>query len=68
MYDACLATGDEASYQVAGDRRAWIQVIEGIVTVNDTRLDTGDGAAISEEPSLSVRAVTDAVFMLFDLA
>lgn len=31
VYDARLATGDEASYGLAGDRRAWIQMIEDAV-------------------------------------
>jgi redox-sensitive bicupin YhaK (pirin superfamily) len=68
LYDALLAPGDEASYQLGPDRHAWVQVIKGAVTVNGTPLRAGDGAAISEENSLRIRADEEAELLLFDLA
>jgi redox-sensitive bicupin YhaK (pirin superfamily) len=68
VYDALLAGGDEVSYQLGGDRHAWVQVIKGGVTVGGTALRAGDGAAVSEETSLTIRAGGDAEIMLFDLA
>ncbi|HEX5732132.1 MAG TPA: pirin family protein [Blastocatellia bacterium] len=68
VYDALLMTGNEVSYQLAEDRYAWVQVIKGAVTVNETPLEAGDGAAISEERSLSIKASDDAEILLFDLA
>lgn len=68
LYDALLAVDDEVSYQLDGDRHAWIQVIKGAVTVNGTPLQTSDGAAISEETTLSIKASEEAEILLFDLA
>lgn len=39
----------------------------GFVTVNGTLLRAGDGAAISQEDSLEIRASEDAEILLFDL-
>ena len=68
LYDALLVSGEELSYQLAEDRHAWVQVIKGAVTVNDTTLRAGDGAAISEEKSLDIKASDDAEVLIFDLA
>jgi len=68
VYDALLAAGNEVSYQLKDDRHAWVQVVKGAVNINGTPLGTGDGAAISEETSLSIKASEDAEILLFDLA
>jgi Pirin-related protein len=68
VYDALMAARDEVSYQLEGDRHAWIQVIKGAVTINDATLRAGDGAAISEESSLKIKASEEAEILLFDLA
>jgi redox-sensitive bicupin YhaK (pirin superfamily) len=68
VYDALLARGDELSHRLAGGRHAWLQVIKGAVSVNGATLRAGDGAAASEEASLTVSAGEDAEIMLFDLA
>lgn len=68
VYDALLAEGDEDSYRLDGDRHAWLQVVRGVVEVNGIPLGAGDGAAVSRENSLAVRAREDAEVMLFDLA
>lgn len=67
VFDALLASGDEVSYQLDAERHAWIQVIKGAVNVNGTTLHVGDGAAISEERSLTISASEDSEIMLFDL-
>ena len=67
VYDALLAAGEEVSYQLDGDRHAWIQVVKGAVTVNRTPLGTSDGAAISEEPKLTIMASKEAEILIFDL-
>ena len=68
VYDALLARGDELSHHLASERHAWLQVIKGTVNVNGTALRAGDGAAVSEEASLTISASEDAEIMLFDLA
>ena len=68
LYDALLSATDEVAYQLDADRHAWIQVVRGAVTVNGTPLSVSDGAAISEETSLSIKASEDSEILLFDLA
>jgi redox-sensitive bicupin YhaK (pirin superfamily) len=68
VYDALLAGGEELSYQPGVDRHVWVQVIKGAVNLNGATLRAGDGAAASEEPSLTINASEDAEVMLFDLA
>ena len=68
LYDALLAPGEEVAYQLGQDRHAWLQIIKGGVSVNGAPLRAGDGAAISEESYLQIRASEDAEILLFDLA
>ena len=68
VFNALLGSGDEVSYQLEGDRHAWIQVIKGTITVGGTRLGAGDGAAISRENSITINSEEDAEVLLFDLA
>ncbi|MBC7932352.1 MAG: pirin family protein [Rubrivivax sp.] len=68
LYDALFRADDEVTHQLDGDRHAWVQVIKGAVAVNDTPLGKGDGAAISLETSLNIKASEDAEVLLFDLA
>ena len=68
VYNAILKIGDDVSYQLAGDRYAWVQVITGAVSVGGTTLRAGDGAAVSEEASIAISARETAEIILFDLA
>lgn len=68
LYDAVLAPGDEVAYPLDRNRHAWVQVIKGTVTINGTPLGASDGAAISEETALRIKATEDAEILLFDLA
>jgi redox-sensitive bicupin YhaK (pirin superfamily) len=43
-------------------------VARGAVTLNGTSLNAGDGAAVSEEEILEIRAVESAELLVFDLA
>lgn len=65
---ASLAAGEDATYALAQDRHAWVQVLLGSVTVNGHSLAAGDGAAVSGEPAVTLEAGEAAEVMLFDLA
>jgi redox-sensitive bicupin YhaK (pirin superfamily) len=65
---ANLAAGQELTYDIPPGRHAWLQVLRGPVTLNDTVLQTSDAAAMSEEPRLTLRTAAPAEVMLFDLA
>lgn len=68
LYASVLKEGETVEYDLYEKRHAWIQLISGSIYVNDTTLDAGDGAAISEESALKMRAMSNNVeFLLFDL-
>jgi hypothetical protein len=68
VYNALLRDGDEVEHQLDAGRHAWLQVIKGTVSLKGNRLAAGDGAAISEESSLTIQADEDSEVILFDLA
>ena len=65
---AVLPRGDELIYSLKPGRCAWLQVARGKATLKESLLEAGDGAAISEEKILEVKALEDAEILLFDLA
>jgi redox-sensitive bicupin YhaK (pirin superfamily) len=62
-----LAAGEKASFAPKPGRVQWLQVVRGSLDVNGQRLDAGDGAAISDETALSLRAETASEALLFDM-
>jgi redox-sensitive bicupin YhaK (pirin superfamily) len=68
VYLTTLDAGDQVTHSLAAGRHAWIQVLRGGVRLNDVDLAVSDGAAVSEESVLSVRASQPSEVMLFDLA
>jgi redox-sensitive bicupin YhaK (pirin superfamily) len=65
---AVLPRGKELTCSSKSGRRAWLQIARGKATLNETSLEAGDGAAISEESLIGLRALEDAEILLFDLA
>jgi redox-sensitive bicupin YhaK (pirin superfamily) len=65
---ASLDAGTELARPIAPGRHAWLQVLRGSVELNGQALETSDGAAVSDETSLTLRADGPAEVMLFDLA
>jgi len=68
VYNATLKAGETLKHRLSEGRHAWLQVVRGVVELNGNRLFAGDGAAVSEETSLTVSADEDAEIILFDLA
>lgn len=67
LYASVLEARKELIYKPNPHRCQWVQVISGEVSVNDSELLAGDGAAITEEIRLTLSARKDAEFLLFDL-
>lgn len=63
-----LQNGQEATYALAAERGAWVQVLRGTIEIDGQRLEAGDGASIDNQPSLTVLARENAELLLFDLA
>ena len=63
-----LPAAGQITRVLAPERAAWLQVMRGTLTVNGHTLAAGDGAAIENEPALTLAATTSAEALLFDLA
>jgi hypothetical protein len=68
IFASVLANGDAVRHDIAPGRRAWVQVVDGTVTVNGAALAEGDGAAVAEEGRLDFTTDGSGEFLLFDLA
>ena len=64
---ADLAAGGPLAYDLPPGRHAWLQVLRGAVGLNGRALAEGDGAAVSDETALELRAEGPAEVLLFDL-
>ena len=68
LYAGVFADGEGDRFELRRGRHAWLQVVRGAVSLNGEALSQGDGAAISDETALEIRATSDAEVLLFDLA
>jgi redox-sensitive bicupin YhaK (pirin superfamily) len=68
LHLATLDVGEEATHVLQPGRHAWLQVLRGRVALDAQPLAAGDGAAVSAEPGLTVRAEEPSEVLLFDLA
>jgi len=68
LYVSLLKPGEEVVHELASERYAWLQVARGAVELNGKKLNQGDGAAITDEQRLKIKAAQDAEVLLFDLA
>ena len=68
VWAARFSPGEQSSFPLKPSRNIWTQVVRGAVTLNGTSLNAGDGAAISEEEILEIRAAEAAELLMFDLA
>jgi redox-sensitive bicupin YhaK (pirin superfamily) len=67
IYLSSLDNDKAVAHELESDRHAWLQVMRGRVSLNGQRLNTSDGAAVSNERLLEIRADGDAEIMLFDM-
>ena len=68
VYAARLMPGEHLAHRLLPNRHAWVQVARGAVTLNGLTLKAGDGAAVSDEEQLEIRADDRTEVLLFDLA
>ncbi len=67
VYLSTLDANQEIGHELQPGRHAWLQVLRGAVNLNSHTLATSDGAAVSDETALMIRASEPAELMLFDL-
>jgi redox-sensitive bicupin YhaK (pirin superfamily) len=68
LYLGALDASREVTHVVAPGRHAWLQVLRGTVRVGGRSLSEGDGASVSDEPMLSIKADEASEVLVFDLA
>ncbi|HAC63333.1 MAG TPA: quercetin 2,3-dioxygenase [Cyanothece sp. UBA12306] len=68
LYSSILSNGETVKHSLNNERKAWIQVVQGSVQLENYQLYIGDGVAISDEPSLSLTGISDkSEILLLDL-
>ncbi len=68
LYITRLNEGDAVKHAIAPGRHAWVQIARGAVELNGRELKAGDGAAVSDESELIVKARESSEVLAFDLA
>jgi hypothetical protein len=68
IYASILDEDKTISMPLREGRHSWIQVARGWIEVNGVKLKEGDGAAISQEKNLEMKALAPSEFLVFDLA
>ena len=67
IYSTFTRNGNHIIHELKPGRSAWLHVVKGKISHNDLVLQTGDGAGITEERSLSFTSKCSAEILLFDL-
>ena len=68
VYFIKLNAEEKLSFEFSEEKRTgWLQVIAGELAVNDSELSSSDGMAISEEKTLSFRALKQSSALLFEM-
>lgn len=67
MYAAKAQDAGEKTHKTFKHRHLWVQVIKGDVQIEETKLDAGDGAGISDAETLKLKWSKGSEFILFDM-
>jgi len=67
FFATLLSPADEVVHKVDAGRFIWLQNAKGKIELNGRTLKQGDGAAISDEQKLTIKAIEDSELLLFDL-
>jgi redox-sensitive bicupin YhaK (pirin superfamily) len=67
LYASVLQGGNAVAHRTSAGRKLFVQVIRGKLTVNEQAIAAGDGAQLENETVLSISAVEDSDFLLFDM-
>ena len=67
LYAGLLRDGDRIDQALRPGRHAWVQLARGRLRLNGHSLGEGDGAALSDEPSLELTGTGPSEVLVFDL-
>ena len=65
---ASLKAGESTTYELGEGRHAYLVPASGAIEINGVHLDARDGAAIADEPTITITATQDAEIVLVDAA
>jgi redox-sensitive bicupin YhaK (pirin superfamily) len=68
VWAARFSPEEQSSFPLKPSRNFWTQAARGALTLNGMSLNAGDGAAISKENTLEVKALEEVEILVFDLA
>jgi quercetin 2,3-dioxygenase len=68
VFASKLDAGQNVTHTTGDDRKVWVQVARGSVRVNDVDLQQGDGAALTEETTVTIEGMEPAEILLFDMS
>jgi len=68
MYAGLFDAGQTADLALAAQRKAYVFLVRGELTVNGLKLHAGDAALLDEEPLLTLSDGVDAEVLVFDLS
>jgi redox-sensitive bicupin YhaK (pirin superfamily) len=68
LYASKLRSDARVELPLKKKRGVWVQVIKGLVTVNDQPLESGDGLALADVNKVAISAMDNSEFLLFDMA
>ena len=67
LYTSVLEPGNVVNYHVKPNRYAWLQMAQGVATLNGEEIKAGDGVQLSGEEQLEITTDIGAEILLFDL-
>jgi redox-sensitive bicupin YhaK (pirin superfamily) len=67
IYRIRLRPGQTVTHELKRGRGAWLQIAEGVLSINGNPLTTGDGASVEEPGTLTITAAQPTEAILFDL-
>ena len=67
LYMGNLFDNQEIEHPLEVKKHAWVQIVSGELLLNGTKLQAGDGAAVSEESVVKIRSSRSSEFLLFEL-
>lgn len=67
VYASILEIGKSVDYTISAKRSVYIQIASGSAIVSGITLNIGDALEVTNEQSISISAISDVEFLLFDL-
>lgn len=67
LFSAHLTKNNSIQYAFEKNRKGWVQLIKGKITLNAESLSAGDGAAITDENTIQIACAEDTELLMFDL-